>query len=576
MVVELFSQNFYRLLLAKQPEYRFLHHIDIATHGYFLLSEYQMGFGVIPPKMGHKFEDGSFKGLGQIVLIAMFLEETDLKNGNIGILPQTDGTSLLVKLDGDYALASFRSYRQTPEELISSEKIDLLPFPQRCKSYNWLDLIKEYIAYVDSNIINHGLNHHPLIRDEINEAILKLVILTPEILNRFIDVTINPSLGYNHEALSNYISKRQRLLLEAALKNTSFLSYLASEKASQMVADFNQYLQTFVQEKVAVFTFMIDLTPRLLNLRLVSKVYINATHNESLKNSQFDTYLSLQLSTGLHQNFEPDLFIGAIEHYASWHHKFKECVHDFAPKFSIELMKALYDSPGKDCLLNSPIYYFEKMIKTQTTRYIENLMYRGDSVASELQTRFDKFESILELIQIYADVLHVFKQTKNFERLIEIKFNSLDCSIEEVSTCMTFLMHVYFQSSLDFRKSLTDNEIFAHYIKLLISKVITEIKEFEGQAVYDEIMLNINRDGESSPETDLSNLNDLMDYKSKLSTPVVARLKRQLSFPHNKAMQLNYESLNISERMELFDIIDEEGIESFMNGNQTLSRSTIA
>ena len=141
---------------------------------------------------------------------------------------------------------------------------------------------------------------------------------------------------------------------------------------------------------------------------------------------------------------------------------------------------------------------------------------------------------------------------------------------------MTFLMHVYFQSSLDFRKSLTDNEIFAHYIKLLISKVITEIKEFEGQAVYDEIMLNINRDGESSPETDLSNLNDLMDYKSKLSTPVVTRLKRQLSFPHNKAMQLNYESLNISERMELFDIIDEEGIESFMNGNQTLSRSTIA
>jgi hypothetical protein len=216
------------------------------------------------------------------------------------------------------------------------------------------------------------------------------------------------------------------------------------------------------------------------------------------------------------------------------------------------------------------------MIKTQITRCIENLMYQGDSVASELRTRFDKAESISELIHIYANVLHVLKQTHNLDRLIKIKFKCLDCSIEEVSSYMTFLMQVYFQSSLDFRKSLSDNDIFAHYIKLLISKVVTEIKELEGQAVFDEIMLNMNRVGGNSPDTDLSNLYELMDYKLKLSKPVILRLKRQLSFPHNKAIQLNYERLNISERMELFERIEEEGIESFMNGHQILSRSMIA
>lgn len=572
LVVELFSQNFYRLLLANQPEYRYMLHVDGITKTYYVLSEYQQFFSTIPEDMGHNFENGLFKGLGHIVLIAMFLEETDLKNGNIGLVTQPDGSSLVIKLDGDYSLASFRPYQQIQEEMITSEKIDILPFSHKCKSYNWLDLINQYSSRIESKIINPGLNNNILIRNEINGSILKILMLNRQILECFVNATIPITLSFNNENLISYICNRQRLLLEAAFKNTSFLSYLDSEHAIELITEFNSYLHAFRQEKVEVFKFEIDLMLRFNNLRAFGKIYSQCAQNDSLQNRQFEAYLKKQVDRGLEQNFEPSFLSEAIEHYATWHDEFKEYVNVHAAKFTLELMQVLYDKSSKECLLHVPAHYFEKILKSQCERYIEILSYQRDSIANDFKICFDNIDSLTKLIHLYSDILYVIKQSSNLYCLMEKKLKLFDFGIEEAKHSREFLIKVYSQSTLEFRKQLSDEEILTHYVRELLIHVITELKESEGEELYQEIISHIDHHAEDSLDKDLGILNDLLDYKSEISSPEIKRLKRHLSSPSNSYLQIDYNRLSFSERIGLFNQVREYGLDEFISRHTKLPR----
>lgn len=132
----------------------------------------------------------STQALGQVLVVAMFLQETDLKNGNIGL----DDQSRVAKIDGDWCFSEGRiknKYGLTPSAIAS------LPYPKDFHAFNWLDLVKEGIASPTSEIVNPELRHPelrnaPQFQAEVNQAIMKNVTqLTKKVFRVIPLITLN-------------------------------------------------------------------------------------------------------------------------------------------------------------------------------------------------------------------------------------------------------------------------------------------------------------------------------------------------------------------------------------------------
>ena len=165
---EFLAQEFFRVIIPHQPETRLL--MNGATGTHHILSEEVKGYQDLPLNQAEKFENGTFTGLGQVLVVSLFLQEIDLKNGNLGL----DHQNQVIKIGGDWCFAQFRE-SEIKQYGITADTIKSLPYPKGFHTFNWLDYTFAGAKYASSDIVSPGLVNNPQFRAEVNQAMLKFV-----------------------------------------------------------------------------------------------------------------------------------------------------------------------------------------------------------------------------------------------------------------------------------------------------------------------------------------------------------------------------------------------------------------
>ena len=259
--IECLAQEFFRLIIPNQPEVRLLADTSATPPSFYVLSEEVSGFHNLPYGESFHFADGVYTGLGQATTLAMFLQEIDLKNGNIGL----DGHGHVIKIDGDWCFANHRiSSSRVPliEYKLTEKAIASLPYPEDFYAFNWLDLIQNdvLIASPRNPIAERSLANTKQFRNEVNQALLKLCLLPDEYIDRFVLAFIadkgqrfadnyaphdQSGLKKPGLSLSDLIKSRREELKASALLNGKFQEYLATPAAIADAEDLITQLLSF-------------------------------------------------------------------------------------------------------------------------------------------------------------------------------------------------------------------------------------------------------------------------------------------------------------------------------------------
>lgn len=236
---EVLAQEFFRLIIPSQPETRIARS---KANTYFILSDAVDGYKPLP--IGSSlFTLRAYKGLGlgQIMMAAVFLQEIDLKNGNICLNEDTQ----VIKIDGDWCFGGMRDRRFSDyNKDITPKLISSLPFPATYDAYNWLDISIRRFVKAESKIVSQDLSLSPCFRNEINEAMLKLLVLPDDYLRKFVDAFIPASP--RADIFINYFKERREELKRAALQDKSFNEYLKSPLAKTHLSLHLLQMKSFV------------------------------------------------------------------------------------------------------------------------------------------------------------------------------------------------------------------------------------------------------------------------------------------------------------------------------------------
>lgn len=238
--LEVLAQEFFRLIISTQPETRIARHPVFGT--YYILSEEVPGYRDLPTHQQAQFATGTYTGLGQVMLTAVVVQEIDLKNGNVGLNKRNQ----VIKIDGDWTFVSIkdpRSYAHQPKR-ITPELLNSLPFPVGFYAYNWLDIKQQDISYAQSKIVDANLANAPHFRNEMNQAMLKILLLPDSYLRSFVDAYM--PYGASADRFYDYLSNRREELKLSAMQNESFRSYLAREAAKNDARDHLIHMKGFV------------------------------------------------------------------------------------------------------------------------------------------------------------------------------------------------------------------------------------------------------------------------------------------------------------------------------------------
>lgn len=260
---EVLAQEFFRLLIPWQPKTRLI----TGEEGTFVISKHVEGFRPLlvkdtakspqekekapeskevvkenPLEIRSKFESGQYRGLGEIQVASLHLNEVDLKYGNVGL----DKYNRVVKIDGDWCFAKSR-YGDRYKYNIAVNAIDYLPFvTPDYQAYNWLDLILKGIRkniYIKPATVNHELSHNPYYRSDVNFGSLKEFILPESYIKTFVGRIIKDpqraALRYDE------IISRREALKNSALNSASFREYVQSELAQEQLNEYQTYLMEF-------------------------------------------------------------------------------------------------------------------------------------------------------------------------------------------------------------------------------------------------------------------------------------------------------------------------------------------
>ncbi|RUR09116.1 hypothetical protein [Legionella sp. km772] len=237
--LELLAQEFFRLIIPSQPETRIASHPYFST--YVILSEEIAGYKPLPVDSPANFTKGFYPGLGQIMITSIFLQEIDLKNGNICL----NKNNHVIKIDGDWCFAamrdsSFKHYKKA----ITPELLATLPYPFGYSAFNWLDMTVKGVAQQSSRMVEDDLASAPHFRQEINEAMLKILLLPDDYIKKFVDAFIPFTI--KADLFIDYIKTRREELKHAALQDDFFKLYLKSRLAKEHMNQHLLQMQSFV------------------------------------------------------------------------------------------------------------------------------------------------------------------------------------------------------------------------------------------------------------------------------------------------------------------------------------------
>jgi len=190
---------------------------------------------------------GKLEGLGSVLTASYFLNETDSKLGNLGIAT-INGKEKAIKIDGDWCFSAIRApgtfgYNEKNQRSahITEKGVSQLPLMDDYQAYNWLDYVKKgatqgaYSSDIRFRLINESLPDEPHFRKEVNEMMLKILLIPPELAKEIVSRNTNEEKFY--ESITNEIANRQEQMSKASLENGSFNVYMQSADAKNCLAE---------------------------------------------------------------------------------------------------------------------------------------------------------------------------------------------------------------------------------------------------------------------------------------------------------------------------------------------------
>lgn len=285
---EVFGQELFRLLIQRQPETR------LAAHKgqFYVLSQMVEGYENIETRKFFNLRQQAqyYQDLGEVLMTSLILHEMDLNTDNIGF----NDENRVVKIDGDGALYALIYPQLFTEKLtdITSEQIDDLPFINHYYVYNWLDIVQYQENFHHSSIVNRKMTNSPHFKAGVHQAILKFLLLTPELIEQFITTYLPYDCSFTSpEHLLRGFKARQQQLEKWMDENEAFRGYLSSIQAKELAIDYHDYLKNFRvhqwhplldTEQSADFLTRYDLRAQQLGIALREFSPTSVAYTESL------------------------------------------------------------------------------------------------------------------------------------------------------------------------------------------------------------------------------------------------------------------------------------------------------
>ncbi len=277
VIAEVFAQEFFRLNIPNEPKTRIVRH----NNNIMVLSKEIPNFtqlvkildrapqGVLP-----KLINGRYYGLGNILVIALVVNEYDLSFTNTGVNSEGE----VLKIDGGHCFI-----RMSIPGTFNITKSDITQLPEikNYQPYYWLGFSGKCSSVYDWVFQRHDLSKHPGIRHEINSAMLGVLLLPDEMIRQCLADCLTSEILQADQFIKKYFEElidRRCQLKKAALVNKSFQEYLISPLAKTDLENYIAYLKTYKTigkrklnmekyeaEMYTCFSKMRTLTPRSKN-----------------------------------------------------------------------------------------------------------------------------------------------------------------------------------------------------------------------------------------------------------------------------------------------------------------------
>ncbi|HTM63371.1 MAG TPA: hypothetical protein VL360_02575 [Gammaproteobacteria bacterium] len=267
--LEVIAQELFRLLLSTHPKARL---VDTGDDQSYVTSRQVDGFKDIHlfdfVSLKDSIAAGEYKGLGEILVISIWLDEIDLKPDTLGL----DGQGNFIKIDGERCFAALQKLKGTRDEYdLSQISFSQLPYLSGKFAYNWLDLIiYGRINDKEAAIVNDELLNNSSFRREVNRALMKIIVLPDDLLLKFV-YSYFPGVNRLANEIIQELSLRRDDVLKSAIKSESFCKYLQSDDAKNDLSEHMEYIKSFTTIKktpviAAHSTILKDINDRFDNV----------------------------------------------------------------------------------------------------------------------------------------------------------------------------------------------------------------------------------------------------------------------------------------------------------------------
>lgn len=251
---EVITQDLMRTIDPDQPKYRIA--VDESTNKTYVISK-----GVHNAKSAQNYDQATLRKMinstnpdehlhiGTLCVLKLWMGDLDVKLGNILISTDGKNNKKARGIDGDWNLAELRDSQYSLE--ITEKDIAHLPFINH-PTHNWLDIYRggkynsNYATKQEPCLIDVNLPNNPLFRKDVNDALLKIILLP--------DVAIKKLIHHHTDdkntivLLEEKIISRTNKMRQAAIQNKDFQNYIGTDAANKCfektVAELNNFKMT--------------------------------------------------------------------------------------------------------------------------------------------------------------------------------------------------------------------------------------------------------------------------------------------------------------------------------------------
>lgn len=238
---EVIAQEFIRLILPAHPKTRLI--IDEYGNCCVISKEvpgYHDLYKIPQEILKKNIHTGVYTGIGEIVVMALVVNEIDLKWPNLCL----NNKNQILKLDGDRCFVRLDSFFAKEANYdITSDEIAALPSINKYSAYHWMDMVADEKRR-KSEIFDKDFDQSPQFRDEVNRTILKVCVLPENLLKEFVSHYL-PDDEKNKKLLTEELIARCQQLKNAALQNDAFKKYVTSVLAKRELVKFIEHLKAF-------------------------------------------------------------------------------------------------------------------------------------------------------------------------------------------------------------------------------------------------------------------------------------------------------------------------------------------